>query len=557
MLQLLAHVCSGCYRPGRNAWISPQQLQQQLLLKGQSTKLGYSFARDGPVLVNPPTDTSAIHQAYGQAAQRCTKCPHVLLAWLRFLLARLVDMLSVLLLALLWVGLGWLCDSPAAAILDSLKQGDDRQFRKESKFRATVLPPAMAQSLKHSLSMWKPSMRRTATAARKREEAVAAAAAVSSAPSFAASVGAPSVAASSVGDADTLEDDCGGSHSPTKSGRTQPGLLARVLGGSRTPSVASSVASDDEGVQSDGEGPSDLAFLEGMTEGEKEGEASLHKSRKSGSGSGHSPKQQQQQQKAAATDAAAATAPAAGGFASVVGALLGRRHPSNISRAESSFSSFADAAAEPADAAGPFHSQPNLSSPKSSFTASWDSKQLAARAKSTPGAAAAAAGGAAHRHAQLNEHNPVHGLHHPLPAARGLAQLRQQRQSFVQRVGSAGGSFLQRSSSILQRSGSALQQANSNFYALNQQLSTQWSLAIKLVNALPHNLGESPSSAAAAGSAAAAAASGAGPGQPDAAGVAAKAAARKHAAKKAALLLLAVRHLACLVQVSLVNAHHF
>jgi hypothetical protein len=117
-------------------------------------------------------------------------------------------------------------------------------------------------------------------------------------------------------------------------------------------------------------------------------------------------------------------------------------------------------------------------------------------------------------------------------------------------MSSAGGSFLQRSSSMLQRSGSALQQANSNFYALNEQLSTRWSMSIKLVNQLPHNLGDMLTSAAGSGhTAAAAGGGGAGTGQLDAAGLAARVVARKHAAKKAALLLLAVRHLACLVQV--------
>jgi hypothetical protein len=113
-------------------------------------------------------------------------------------------------------------------------------------------------------------------------------------------------------------------------------------------------------------------------------------------------------------------------------------------------------------------------------------------------------------------------------------------------MSSAGGSFLQRSSSMLQRSGSALQQANSNFYALNQQLSSRWSSAIKLVNRLPSGdvFGDTAPTAAAAAAAAGGNAAGL-----DAAGVAAKAAARRHAAKKAALLLLAVRHLACLVQV--------
>jgi hypothetical protein len=119
-----------------------------------------------------------------------------------------------------------------------------------------------------------------------------------------------------------------------------------------------------------------------------------------------------------------------------------------------------------------------------------------------------------------------------------------QRQSIVQRMSSAGGSFLQRSSSALQRSSSALQQANSNFYALNQQLSSRWSSAVKLVNRLPSNFGESTAMHGAAAAAAAA-------GDDDVAGIAAKAAARRHAAKKAALLLLAVRHLACLVQVRL------
>jgi hypothetical protein len=87
-------------------------------------------------------------EAYGRSSGRCSKCPHLLLAWLGFLLARVFDMLLIALLALLWTLLGALANSPAAAALEALKQ----QQTKSLRFGDRVLMSKVSMTLRHASS---------------------------------------------------------------------------------------------------------------------------------------------------------------------------------------------------------------------------------------------------------------------------------------------------------------------------------------------------------------------------------------------------------------------
>lgn len=120
--------CSACWRPGRNAWLldtatweaarkrereewgcPPDSIQDEVELVSRI----FTSVRNASGF--------SAKTAYGRANGRCMACPHVALAWLRFLLARLVDLGFVALLALLWLGLGWLAASRASADYDTLK----------------------------------------------------------------------------------------------------------------------------------------------------------------------------------------------------------------------------------------------------------------------------------------------------------------------------------------------------------------------------------------------------------------------------------------------------
>lgn len=117
-------LCSSCWRPGRNTWLREQLLRE---LQYGRQQPGYMAADQG-VLARPPPGLDA-SAAYGRRSGRCVRCPHIALAWLRFLLARCVDMAFVATLALLWLLLGWLSESPGASMLTALKRRHRRRLR--------------------------------------------------------------------------------------------------------------------------------------------------------------------------------------------------------------------------------------------------------------------------------------------------------------------------------------------------------------------------------------------------------------------------------------------
>lgn len=91
-------LCSACFRPGRNTWL-PGYMRQAAATRAASPG-GYSVASQPAVLTAPwRIDPSA---DYGRTAGRCAHCPHPAVAWIGFLLARLLDMAFVGLLAMLW-----------------------------------------------------------------------------------------------------------------------------------------------------------------------------------------------------------------------------------------------------------------------------------------------------------------------------------------------------------------------------------------------------------------------------------------------------------------------
>jgi hypothetical protein len=68
-------------------------------------------------------------------------CPHIALAWIGFLLSRLLDVLLVALLALLWMGLGWLKASYAAAAVGTLKSAPSKNLTMQN----SVFGPKLAK----------------------------------------------------------------------------------------------------------------------------------------------------------------------------------------------------------------------------------------------------------------------------------------------------------------------------------------------------------------------------------------------------------------------------
>lgn len=115
-------------RPGRNAWVAQQWQQQQQYAQQRQHQRGYTVAGQPPLLVHPWSDFDP-SESFGQRSGRCSRCPHPALAWLGFLLARVVDLLLVGLLAVLWMIFGWLTTSPAAGALDALKETKSKDMR--------------------------------------------------------------------------------------------------------------------------------------------------------------------------------------------------------------------------------------------------------------------------------------------------------------------------------------------------------------------------------------------------------------------------------------------
>jgi hypothetical protein len=138
--------CLSCYRPGRFPWVAAFQRQQQLQLQRQQQQLsGYTLASDPTLLPNKwPTFPST--EAFGLSSGRCRSCPHIAVAWLGFLMARLLDIAIIALLAMLWMTLGWLYNSPAAAAALNMKE-KEREERVKVSFRHALLGPKLSKAL--------------------------------------------------------------------------------------------------------------------------------------------------------------------------------------------------------------------------------------------------------------------------------------------------------------------------------------------------------------------------------------------------------------------------
>eukprot|EP00775_Hariotina_reticulata_P004279 gene4279-4533_t len=85
-------------------------------------------------------------EAFGLSSGRCRNCPHIAVAWLGFLLARLLDICIIGLLAMLWMTLGWLSNSPAAAAALNMKE-KEREERVKVSFRHAMLGPKLTRAL--------------------------------------------------------------------------------------------------------------------------------------------------------------------------------------------------------------------------------------------------------------------------------------------------------------------------------------------------------------------------------------------------------------------------
>jgi len=112
------------YRPGRNLW-----LVKESAAAAAAAAAAVWWGGSSLLYLRPPECSTAqvTHSqmdwqaAYGRSSGRCRSCPHIALAWLGFLLSRLLDMVLVALLALLWMGLGWLKASHASTAVGALK----------------------------------------------------------------------------------------------------------------------------------------------------------------------------------------------------------------------------------------------------------------------------------------------------------------------------------------------------------------------------------------------------------------------------------------------------
>eukprot|EP00775_Hariotina_reticulata_P001789 gene1789-2123_t len=93
------------------------------------------------------------YAAYGRSSGRCRTCPHIALAWFGFLLARLLDLLFIALLALLWLGLGWLKASYASSAVGALKDCPGKGLTMQN----SVFGPRLAKTLSGKLQKFEDS----------------------------------------------------------------------------------------------------------------------------------------------------------------------------------------------------------------------------------------------------------------------------------------------------------------------------------------------------------------------------------------------------------------